>query len=276
MDEVVTGSAKLELDASFQEPESLDHLEQLISDAYAQGHRNFISVGGDGTAHQVLNALMCNQDRDRCVLGVVPVGSGNDFVRTFGHGRGVLPALERISDPDLYTIDVGRVTGSFGVRWFLNALNLGVAAASATTANRLPRWLGPTRYTAAFWLALGRFSSGDVEAQVGRHHFKGEAINVVIANGQFFGGGLNIAPRSILTDGKFDVQIFSGPRRQAFAIMPRLLVGTHLTHKAVRRYTGSSIRIDVPDGWPVEADGEILGRGGVEVQVLPETIDFVI
>ncbi len=276
MNEVASGAAQLGLDATFREPSSLDHLGHLVNDAYAQGHRKFISVGGDGTAHWVLNALMADQDRDRCALGVVPVGSGNDFVRTFGHGSGVHTALVRINDPDLYTIDVGRIEGSFGVRWFLNALNLGVAAASASTAGSMPRWMGSAKYTTAFWIALSRFSSGHVDAQIGRHRFKGEAINVVVANGQFFGGGLNIAPRSILTDGKFDVQVFSGPRRQAFAIMPRILVGAHLTHRAVRRYTGSSMRIDVPDRWPVEADGEILGRGGVKVQVLPQAIDFVV
>ena len=106
--------------------------------------------------------------------------------------------------------------------------------------------------------------------------FAGDAINVVVANGQFFGGGLNIAPMSMLNDGRVDVQIFSGRKRQAFSIMPRLLVGSHLTHRAVQRYSGSDIQIDVPDAWPVEADGEMLGTGSVSVSVVADALDFAV
>jgi len=274
--EVLAVSSEIGLDAEFVESTSPSDVILRISDAHAAGHRRFISVGGDGTAHLVLNAIMQATGDERCVLGIVPAGSGSDFVRTFGHRRGVRPGLERIVDADLYTVDIGTASGSFGNTYFLNALNLGVAAASAATANRLPRRAGSARYTTAFWIALWRFASGPIIATVDRHRFEGEAINVVVANGQFFGGGLNIAPRSVLTDGKMDVQIFRGPRRQAFAIMPRVLRGTHLTHRGVQRYSGSSIRVEVPDDWPIEADGEIIGRGSVTIHVIPEAIDVVI
>ncbi|MFV1970641.1 MAG: diacylglycerol kinase family protein [Acidimicrobiia bacterium] len=275
-EDVLTASEEFGLDATFVESTSADDVVRLVSDAHTDGFRHFISVGGDGTAHLVLNGIMEASSDDRCVLGIVPTGSGSDFVRTFGHLHGVRPGLERIADSDLYTVDIGRATGSFGSRYFLNALNLGVAAASVETASRLPRWAGSARYTTAFWIALWRFTVGSVGVNVDRHRFEGEAMNVVVANGQFFGGGLNIAPRSVLTDGKMDVQVFRGPRRQAFSIMPRVLRGSHLTHKGVQRYSGSSIRIEVPDDWPVEADGEIIGRGSITVDVIPGAIDFVI
>jgi YegS/Rv2252/BmrU family lipid kinase len=275
-EEVLAVANELGLEATFTESSSPSDVTRLISNAYGDGHRRFISVGGDGTAHLVLNAFMDAPGDDRCVLGIVPTGSGSDFVRTFGHQRDVRSGLERIADPELYTLDIGRATGALGSRYFLNALNLGVAAASAATASRLPRWAGSARYTTAFWIALWRFSSGPIHLTVDRHTFEGEAINVVVANGQFFGGGLNIAPRSVLADGEMDVQVFRGRRRQAFSIMPRVLRGTHLTHQGVRRYSGSSIRVEVPPDWPVEADGEIIGEGSITVQVIPGAIDFVI
>ncbi len=254
------------------------HLGELVSDAVAAGKRRFIAVGGDGTAHLVLNAIMDTDPAERCTLAIVPAGSGSDFVRTFGHERGLREGLARIveSDLDLYPVDIGHVTGSFGERYFLNALNVGVGAASAAQAASLPRWAGSARYTAAFWIALWRFKNGFVDVGVDHHTFAGDAINVVIANGQFFGGGLNIAPRSVLADGKMDVQIFRGRRRQAFSVMPRVVMGTHLSHSAVQRFSGSTIRIEAPDAWPVEADGEILGAGSVDVRVLPVAVDFVI
>lgn len=276
LSEVVEIAEGLNIDATFAEARSVEHAEELIQLAIVGGHRRFVSVGGDGTAHLVVNCLMTSGCPDRFTLAIVATGSGSDFVRTFGHESGVHPGLSRLVLPETYSIDIGMASGSFGSRYFLNAMNLGVAAASATTAERLPRALGSIRYTTAFWFALWSFRSGPVEVTVGRRTFRGEAINIVIANGQFFGGGLNIAPRATLVDGKMDVQIFLAPRRQAFAIMPRVLTGTHLSHKGVRRFSGGAIQIDVPHGWPVEADGEIIGTGNVEVRVLPKALDFVI
>ena len=277
--EVISISEELGLDATFTESESPRHVGELVSGAAASGKRRFIAVGGDGTAHLVLNAIMnTNPAGDRCTLAIVPSGSGSDFIRTFGHERGIREGLCRVAGPnvELYPVDIGHVRGSFGERYFLNALNVGVAAASAAQAASLPRWAGSTRYTTAFWIALWRFRNGPVDVGVDRHSFADVAINVVVANGQFFGGGLNIAPRSALADGRMDVQIFRGRRRQAFSLMPRVLRGTHLTHKAVQRFSGSDIRIEAPEAWPVEADGEILGTGSVGVRVLSEAIDFVI
>jgi diacylglycerol kinase (ATP) len=276
--EVISDAEHLGLKATIKESSSPDHLNELVAAAVRAGETRFISVGGDGTAHLVLNALMATDPRERFTLAIVPDGSGSDFVRTFGHTRGIREGLARVAraEVDLYTVDIGIVTGSFGKRYFLNALNVGVAAASAARADSLPRWTGSARYTAAFWIALWRFANGAVSVGVDHNAFDGDAINVVVANGQFFGGGLNIAPRAVLTDGRMDVQIFKGPRRQAFSVMPRVLMGTHLSHKGVQRLTGSQIRIVAPDSWPVEADGEILGSGSVDIEVVSQAIDFVI
>lgn len=276
--EVQNIAEELGLECSFTESQSPEHVAELVSAAIERGATRFVSVGGDGTANLVLNAMLKSTPDGRFTLAIVPAGSGSDFVRTFGHGRNLRESISRVARPDidLYAVDVGLAKGSFGNRYFLNALNVGVAAASAARADSLPRWTGSPRYTAAFWIALWRFRNGEVVVNVDRHEFSGDAINIVIANGQFFGGGLNIAPRSVLGDGMMDVQVFRGPRRQAFSVMPRVLMGTHLTHKGVRRYTGSRIRIGAPSTWPVEADGETLGTGSVEVDVIPNAIDFVI
>ena len=257
--------------------QSVEHLRSTIAEAIRSGIRNVGVVGGDGTAHHALNAMLIAQPLPdpALTLSIIPSGSGSDFIRTFGHERGLDAGVARLRDPDRYRIDIGSVAGSFGKVYFLNALNAGVAAASASTASRLPRSFGPRRYSLAFWLALARFTEADIEVDIDRHAFFGGAINVVVANGQFFGGGMNIAPRATLTDGLFDVQVFHGPRRRAFSVMPRVIRGSHLTHTAVRRYVGAEIRIAIPDEWPVEADGEILGTGSVQVTNIASAINFV-
>ena len=99
---------------------------------------------------------------------------------------------------------------------------------------------------------------------------------MVIANGQFLGGGLNVAPRSTVQDGVFDVQLLAGPRSHAPTVRTRMVRGAHLTHRAVRRTKGAAIAVDCPESWPIEADGERLGTGPISVDVLPQAIFFKI
>lgn len=251
-------------------------LPQLVADAVSEGRTGFVAVGGDGTAHHLINALPIGADEPRLSFAMIPAGTGSDFARTFGQNDDVGAAVDRLASGDRYPIDIGWIEGTFGRRWFLNAANAGIAAQSVVTAERLPRWIGSLRYTAAFWLTLPGFPGRPLVATVDRHRFDGQALNVVVANGQFFGGGLNVAPRATLVDGRFDVIVFSGARSNAFTVMPRLAFGSHLTHRAVRRYLGERIRIEVPAGWPIEADGELLGSGPVEIGILSAALDYMV
>jgi diacylglycerol kinase (ATP) len=274
--EVIEAAERHGIDATFHETAHLVDLEQTIRTATAVGHDAFVVVGGDGTAHHVVNAFMRFAPDRRLTLSIIAAGSGSDFVRTFGQSDGLDAGMKRLADPEAYTVDIGRIEGSFGVRYFLNAANVGVAAASAGVAASVPRVVGSAKYTIAFWLALVRFPIADIAVSVDRHHFSDTAMNVVLANGQFFGGGLNVAPKASTSDGQLDVQVFQGKKRSAFSVMPRILVGSHLTHKAVRRYVGSTVSVEAPNTWPIEADGELLGYGSCDVTVIDQALDFVV
>jgi diacylglycerol kinase (ATP) len=264
------------LDMVVSVSESAEEAKNAVAAAASDGYTRFVAVGGDGTANLVANALFPATSDARFTLGVVAVGSGSDLVRTFAHTKGLDAGMARLADPDLYPFDVGVITVDGSTTYFLNAVNIGVGAASVVQANRIPRRLGSLRYTAGFWLALAGYRAGKMDVTVDRHTFSGKAINVVVANGQFFGGGMNIAPRASTSDGQFDVQVFSGPKRQAFTVMPRVLLGTHLTHRSVRRYVGSRVTLKGLGDLLVESDGELLGEGSVEITMLPSAIDLVI
>ncbi len=100
------------IQASVVPTESVEHLRELVSSAAAAGTRHFLSVGGDGTAHHVVNgfARFIPQSEGRFALGIVAAGSGSDFVRTFGHSRDVGLAIDRLADLDLYPIDIGAIS----------------------------------------------------------------------------------------------------------------------------------------------------------------------
>ncbi len=275
-DALTAGIEQRDIDAVVVQTPTVDHMRDVVGDAVARGVSGFLAVGGDGTLHHLVNALPIDVGGTRFAVSLLPAGSGSDFARTFGQRGDVDAALDRLRDGSRYPIDVGWIDGSFGRRRFVNAANAGIAAQSVVTADRLSRRIGSLRYTAAFWMTLARFPSESIEVAIDRHRFSGDALNVVVANGQFFGGGLNVAPRATLVDGRFDVLVFSGARTNAFTVMPRLALGSHLTHRAVRRFIGEAVSIDVPETWPIEADGELLGHGSVAVGVDPGAIDYVV
>ncbi len=269
--------AKHGVESEVVESESPESVAEIISAGRAAGITRYAGVGGDGTAHLLLNGLMQHEWQQPPGLAILPAGSGSDFIRTFALPRSIDGATRHLASEDWYPADVLKVEGSFGTVYSLNAVEAGVGAAAVTTAMRMPRWVGEKRYALAFWMTLPAFGWAMVDVEVdGKRNIKGKAIAIVVANGQFFGGGMNIAPRASVSDGIADVQVFSGPRRKAFSVMPRVIRGMHLRHKNVRRVTGRQVRIEVPDTWPIEADGELLGTGPVSVTVQPGAIEFKI
>ena len=256
--------------------ESPDAIPGLISDGRAAGYDRFAAVGGDGTANLVLNGLLGEPWEQPPTLGILPAGSGSDFVRTFAIPNDLEGGADHLVGGEVYPVDVGLLEGSFGDRYFLNAANAGIAARTVVDAGRLPDWMGSKRYLAGFWTALARTRPDSVRVDSDGRAISTVAWNVVIANGQFFGGGMNVAPRAATMDGLFDVQVFAGPRRIAPIVLRRVVRGTHLTHPAVRRTTGGSITVDVPESWMIEADGEIFGTGSFTARAIQGLLNFKI
>lgn len=255
---------------------SPEDVAAIVAEGRGKGYDAFASVGGDGTANLTVNGLLQLDWAAAPTLAILPAGSGSDFVRTFGIPNRLESAADHLLDDSRYPIDIGLLSGSFGRRHFLNAANAGLAARTVVEANRLPRRLGARRYLAGFWSALAKTEPKDVHVDCDGITIAAEAWNVVVANGQFFGGGMNVAPRAIAGDGRFDVQVFAGPRREAPLVIRRVVKGTHLTHPAIRRTTGRRVTVDVPDTWLVEADGEILGTGSFTAEVIKDRLLFKI
>jgi YegS/Rv2252/BmrU family lipid kinase len=257
---------------------SAAHVTELVAEGVAAGASQFAAVGGDGTANLVLNAVMGHPWERPPALAILPAGSGSDFVRTFALPRRLEDAVPHLLTDTVYPTDIGVLEGSWGARYFLNAANAGITAGSVQVAERLPRWLGGARYAAGFWITWARFPAARVVVSAGERSYEGTALAIVVANGQFFGGGMNVAPRATVMDGRFDLQVFAGPRRQAFSVMPRVMRGLHLQHKGVHRYTPSSFTIESSIEWPVEVDGEVLSVGETSItgRIIPAAITFKI
>ncbi len=255
---------------------SPEAVRMIVAEGRDAGYDSFASVGGDGTANLLVNGLLEHEWAAPPTLGILPAGSGSDFIRSFAIPGRLESAADHLIDDSRYPVDVGLLKGSFGDRYFLNAVNAGLGARTVVEAARLPSRLGSRRYIAGFWSALAKTSPTDVHVECDGTEIATIAWNVVIANGQFFGGGMNVAPGAATGDGEFDVQVFAGPRRQAPLVIRRVVKGTHLTHPGVERVTGRVVSVRIPETWLVEADGEILGHGSFAVELVQDRLFFKI
>ncbi len=105
---------------------------------------------------------------------------------------------------------------------------------------------------------------------------RSRALGVIIANGQFFAGGWNIAPKALLVDGAFDVQVIDAKKRQAPGLVPKLMAGTHLGLPQVWRRSMNRVIVEADREWPVEADGDYLGTTPFEATVVPGALELVV
>jgi diacylglycerol kinase (ATP) len=249
-------------------PEGAAEVAAVVRTGIEGGRRRFIAVGGDRTVNLVVDALLRHAWHEPPVLGILPAGTGSDLLRTFAIPQQMERAARHLRGEQTYLADVGVLEGGWGLRHFLNVAQAGIGAATVKTAGRLPRRLGARRYLLGFWMTLPGFRRTEIELRAGGRAYRGPANNVVLANAQFFGGGMNIAPRANLVDGKLDIQVFTGPKREAVTLIPRIRRGLHLTHPSVRRLSAEEFTLRSDRPWPVEADGEPVGETPLSGRVL--------
>jgi len=252
---------------------------RLATEALERGERFLVAVGGDGTVHEVVNGMF--RDRrpiaDDAVLGIVAAGSGCDFIKTFGLPQNIDQAVRHLTGDALFPIDVGAITyrdagGGEATRLFANIAEAGLGGQTVARAAGLPRFLGQTRYFWAFWLTLTRHRAADLRLKADRKEWSGQANNVVIANGQFLGGGMKISPRSMPSDGRFDVQVSTGPKSDSFTMIPKIYRGEHVPHPHIKEFVGARVEVDADRPLQIEADGEVLGTTPAVFEIVPEAV----
>ncbi len=242
------------------------------------GARLVVAVGGDGTIHEVVNGMLAD---DRAInpdaaLGVVAAGTGSDFIRTFGLPAAPRFAVNHLAGDTAFPIDIGKITyerdGGREVRYFANIAELGIGAETVARAERLPRWLGPLVYLAAYWLTLRRFRSAHGTVDLVDRTYEGPVNNIIVANGQFFRGGMRIAPRAAPTDGLFDIQIEHARKLESIALMPKVYKGQHLPHPDIDEFKRVKLSVASDPQLLIEADGEVLGHTPASFEVLRDAI----
>ena len=272
VDQVAAALDSVDVKGELHVPSSKEEAVETIVASAREGRNRFAVAGGDGTANLVANALMTLDLDEPPTLGILPVGTGCDLLKTFGLPMDLRGAAAHLATNETYLIDVATLEGSWGLRYFLNVAQVGAGAAAAETAPKISRRLGSVRYPIAFGVRLPRFPKAHVRIETERRTYESEALAVIMANAQFFAGGWNVAPRATLVDGVLDIQVINARKTQAPAIVPKVIRGTHLSDPTVRRFSAAEFRIETDPVWPLEADGDLIGNTTVSGRVVPAAI----
>ncbi|OVE82041.1 hypothetical protein BVY03_01975 [bacterium K02(2017)] len=260
----------------------------IAREANQNDYNIVVAMGGDGTINEVANGFLENSKpiNPNCTLGILPFGSGGDFIRTLKIDRDYQKATHALITKKTKKIDVGYIeykNKTTSPRYFINIAEIGLGANIMQRVNaknkNLPALL---RYLTGTLQGFADYNNIKVRLHLkDQGHFEVNLTNLVIANGQYFGRGMRPAPQAKLDDGLFDVIVMKDVNLVNFLInFPQIYASKkHMTSKILDNYQASQIEIEVlnpKDDLLTELDGENHGGGNQKVSLLHKVITLQI
>lgn len=257
--------------------EARGHAIELAHRAALAGWELIVAAGGDGTINEVVNGLMQAEAAGvACRLGVMPIGSGNDFAACLGIPIDLRQAAQRLSLGQTRRVDVGQVNG----RYFDNNVGLAFEAMIGIEAHRITWLRGQPQYLLAVFRAMASypFPVVDIFKDDGDRLAK-QILMISVGNNRRNGGGFLVNPDAVPDDGLLDLCIVDAlPRLQILRLLPKAMKGTHRGEPAVELTRSTRLVVESTAPLPLHADGEILDNDAlrVEIAVEPNRLEVVV
>lgn len=262
------------------------HATELTVEAVSKGYRKIIVVGGDGTLNEVVNGLFIQQHckQTDIHLAVIAVGTGNDWVRTFGIPSHYSEAIRAIKEGKTFLQDVGAVTYTESkytqTRYMANVAGLGFDSFVISIFNHWKakgfsgRWL----YFASIIKAYCAYKSSGVRIEVdGNQVFNNLLFSIAVGICKYNGGGVQQLPKAVADDGLIDITLIKPLHWWHIVFrLRRLFNGGIYTIGHVAHIRGKHIRIVSAPPITLECDGEMMGQTPVEIEVIPRAIRVVV
>lgn len=252
-----------------RESRSASHATELAAEAAAR-HEVVVACGGDGMVAFVANGVLGSE----AALGIVPLGSGNDFAAHAGYRRrDPLGACRVVAAGAVRSVDAGRIEGR---RAFLCVAGAGFDSEANEAANAIRFARGTLVYVAAVFKTLARFRPAAFALVIDGVRESFDGMFVSVGNARSYGGGMLITPDARLDDGLLDVCIVRAMSKPALiGQFPRLFKGTHVRHPAVQMRRGRRIEIAVDRPFTLYADGEPAGPLPATLTIEPGALRLV-
>ncbi len=269
-------------DFEFSFTNTSHHATELTREALRDGFEMVVTVGGDGTLNEVVNGFFdsgspINPD---AVLGVICRGTGSDFIKTIGIPKGIEAAARLLRGRSVKKCDVGRFTardrnGKEIERYFINIADFGIGGEAVARVNSTTKAFGgflSFLYGAlkTIFLYKGKMVKLKIDDS---YEVEKKINNVVVANGQYFGGGMRIAPEAEVDDGVFDIIIVDDLSIvESLINIARLYKGTHVNHPKVKCLRGKTVVAESPDTILIDVEGEDGGILPAKFDIMPGAI----
>jgi YegS/Rv2252/BmrU family lipid kinase len=268
--------------------ENRNHAIDLTANAIEEGFRKVLVVGGDGTLNEVVNGIF-KQKNCPCndiTLGMIPVGTGNDWGRMYALPKKYRKAIEVIKKGHVFTQDIGHIlydsTEGQQERYFVNVSGMGYDALVALKTNRMKdKGRGGTlAYLLNIFTGLFQYRNTYFNVKVDdKEVFSGKVLSMNLGICKYNGGGLMQVPDAVPDDGLLDITVIKGISK--FTIIKnvaKLYDGSFIKLNFVEQFRGSSCTIvSKPQGIVMlEADGESLGHSPLHFTVLPKALNVII
>ncbi|HYL63154.1 MAG TPA: diacylglycerol kinase family protein [Candidatus Methylomirabilis sp.] len=255
------------------------HAIELSREAYQQGYRRFIAVGGDGTGHEILNGTFQRAvTGDRIALGFLPLGTGNSFLRDFSKD-GAQASLQALLEGRKRPVDLLRLTHSQGEIYSFNLLSVGFTADVGSLTNRYFKSFGYLGYLLGVFVRVVqlRRRAFRLRCDGDRDWEDRRCLFLAFSNSKFTGGTMLIAPQADPSDGLIEF-VRWGPigRIGLLRMLPKLYDGTHIAHPLASRKAVRHIEFDSRGYMDVMIDGEIASLECRSLDVIPSAVDIYI
>jgi diacylglycerol kinase (ATP) len=260
------------------------HATTLARQAAEEGYDLVIAAGGDGTVHEVVNGLMQVPAEIRPRLGIIPLGSGNDFAHTAGIRLNPTEALKRVFTGQATRVDLGKFDIGHGkVEYFDNTFGMGFDATVTIRSHRLTMVHGFMMYLVAVLQTIAlNHEAPRMHIETDSGSWDEETIMFVVCNGPREGGGFSVAPEAINNDGVLNyASVCHVSRLMMLRLIPEVMKGTHGRFKQVRLGQLHKLQLSSEKPVTVHADGEVIcgfgmGVRNINVEIVPGAVEVII
>ncbi len=258
------------------------HEVQLVQQAIKNGFTKIISVGGDGTLHHIVNGIMTqnNVKTSTIQLAVIPIGTGNDWVKTYNIPTNIEKSILTIKKGTTILQDIGCLqTQQASNIFFHNVAGIGYDGYVVYHLNTLKKF-GKIAYLLSGLYGLLFYKKPTLTLKFNHQIHKEKCLMTIFGICKFSGGGMQFTKDVDPTDGLLDITIAKNFTLLDLLLnLPKLYTGAIVAHKKVSTYKTNQISIKAITGKEksyIQADGELIGSGPVEVTLVRRAIQFVI
>ena len=265
---------KAGIDLEIVESREPGDARRLVAECFKRACPRVIIAGGDGTIFEAVNGLLHSDNR--IPLGIIPIGTGNDFVKAVGIPSNWSYACDRVIHGTTQLVDLGRCNGHY----FANGVGIGLDAQIATIAKGINLVSGKSIYILATLIQLFKgIQTPRVSLLIDDETYIQEITSIAIANGTCYGGSFMIAPKSRVDDGEFDVVVV-GPvnRTRALGILPKITRGKHLGLPEVQYFKAKKVCVSADQPLPIHLDGELIEENSTsyEIEIMPKRLNLIV